>query len=92
VSLYSEEVTKVVQSYEWPPGGRLTLEFVDGFDASGVNPCLVIRMFRDNFIQFDGTEQMRIAHIMNDLIPRLISMGTPTRLEVAKGDGRVERA
>lgn len=90
MSLYSDEVKKIIKSYDWPPGERLRLEIVEETDIQD-SPVLVIKMFRDNFITFDGVEQMRIAQIMNDLIPRLTSTGTPTRLEVAKGDGRIGR-
>lgn len=91
MTLYSENVKRIIQSYDWPPGNRLKLEIVEEVDSLD-NPVLVLKMFRENFILFDGVEQMRIAQIMNDLIPRLISSGVPTRLEVAKGDGQIERA
>lgn len=91
MSLYSEEVKRIIQSYDWPEGNRLALEIGEEKDILD-NSVLVIRMFRDNFVTFDGIEQMRIAKIMNDLIPRLISTGVPTRLEVAKGDGQNGRA
>lgn len=89
MTLYSDEVRRIIRSYEWPEGDRLRLEVLDGYDDATGQSFLWLRMFRDNFIQFDGVEQLRIAKIMNDLIPRLISSGIPTRLEVAKGDGRV---
>lgn len=90
MSLYSETVKKIIGSYEWPPGKRLRLEIGEETDVLD-EPVLVLRIFRENFITFSGVDQMKIANIMNDLIPRLISSGVPTRLEVAKGDGQIER-
>jgi len=93
VTLYSEnpEIKKVVQSYDWPPGKRLKMEFVDKhFDVptpEGHTRIMVLRLFRDNFNTFDGVEQLRIAKMVGDLIPRLHSMGIPTGFEVAPGDG-----
>jgi len=95
-TLYSEnpEAKKVVQSYDWPPGGRLRIDFQDKYlrhpTPEGHTRVLILRLFRDNFNTFDGVEQLRIAKIIGDLIPRLNSMGIPTFFEVAKGDGSVD--
>lgn len=90
MTLYSEKASRIIHSYDWPPGNRLWLDPADGLDAGG-NPCLVLYIYRDNFITFDGTEQLRIAKIFNSLIPQLISEGIPTRLEVLSGGERLAR-
>ena len=92
-TLYSEEVRKIIRSYPWPPGNRLRLEVdeepLTAPTREGHMKCLTLVLFRDNFNSFDGVEQLRIAKIIGELIPRLNSMGIPTQLRVAKGDGRV---
>lgn len=90
MTLYSDEVKRIVKSYEWPEGERLIIEFQDGYDVIE-QPYLIVRLFRDNFNLFDGVEQLKIAKIINDLIPRLNAGGIPTVLDVAKGDGRLDR-
>lgn len=90
MTLYSNKAERIIKSYDWPPGNRLWLDPADGLDAGG-HPCLVLYIYRNNFITFDGVEQMRIAKIFNELIPHLISEGIPTRLEVVNGDERLAR-
>lgn len=90
MTLYSEDASRIIKSYDWPPGNRLWIDPADGVDAAG-NPCLVLYIYRNNFIKFDGVEQLRIAKIFNELIPNLIDHGIPTRLEVVKGDERLAR-
>lgn len=89
MTLYSDEVKRIVKSYDWPPGERLKIEFQDAW--LGQSQYLIFRIFRDNFSSFDGIEQLRIAKMIGDLIPRLNSMGIPTRFDVAPGDGRIVR-
>lgn len=92
-TLYSDEVKRVIRSYDWPPGNRLRMEVdeepLTAPTKDGHTKCLTLVLFRDNFSSFDGTEQLRIAKIIGELIPKLNSMGVPTQLRVAKGDGRV---
>ena len=90
MTMYSDDVKRIIQSYDWPPGNRFWLDPADGFDAGG-NACLVLYIYRNNFITFDGVEQLRISKIFNSLIPQLLELGVPTRLEVVKGDERLAR-
>lgn len=91
MTLYSDDVKRVIKSYDWPPGNRLRLDPVDGHDDITGTEYLVLRIYRNNFSSFDGVEQLKIAKIFSDLIPRLTTMGIPTILDVAKGDGLVAR-
>lgn len=90
MTLYSDKAKRIIQSYDWPPGNRLWIDPADGLDA-GSNPCLVLYIYRGNFITFDGVEQVRISKIFNELIPQLIAEGIPTRLEVVDGNERLAR-
>lgn len=91
MTLYNEDVKRIIKSYDWPPGNRLIIDPVDGYDENLGVEFLELRIYRDNFIQFDGVEQQRIANIFNDLIPRLHLMGVNARFNVAPGDGRIAR-
>lgn len=83
MSLYSDEVKKMVRSYEWPK--NLMLDVQDGFDEISHSEFLWIVLYRDNFITIDGVDQLRVSKMINDLIPRLIMAGVPTRLIVKPG-------
>lgn len=92
MTLYSEEVKRIINSYPWPDGDRLKVRveelFFDVPTKDGHTSCLKIWLYSENFATFDGVEQLRIAKIINSLVPRLNAMGIPTIFDVDKGDGR----
>lgn len=84
MSLYSDEIRRIANSYTWPPG--LIVDIVEHEDNLGV------RIYRDNFERLDGVDKLHYAHQIGDMVFAIRQKGCPCYTEAAKGDGRVERA
>lgn len=72
-SLYTDEIRTFVRTREWPKG--LILDVVEYPDYLG------FRLYRDNFILFDGEAQRHIASIVKEVMEKIRGMGIPCYLE-----------
>lgn len=81
MTLVSSEVKQILRLPQWPKG--LVIEIVEyEFHIS-------LRLYRDNFERFDGTDKRHIAGLVGETINRIRGIGVPCYLEVEKGDGSV---
>lgn len=81
-TLYTPEVKEFVHTRKWPKG--LQLDVIEYPDYLG------FRFYRDNFIQFDGEDQLQIANMVKEVMEKIRSMGIPCYMEKMEkvSDGR----
>jgi len=80
--LYTREVQEFVRTRAWPKG--LKLDVIEYEDYLG------FRFYRDNFIQFDGEDQLQIANMVKEVMEKIRSLGIPCYMEKMEkvSDGR----
>lgn len=79
MKLLTNEIRTFVATRDWPKGLAYLLEDKGLF--------IQFVLFRDNFNQFDGEDQLHIAKTVKEIMEKIRGMGVPCYLEVAKGDG-----
>ncbi len=72
-TLYSPEIKTFVHTRDWPRG--LIMDVVEYEQHLG------FRFYRDNFIQFDGDEQRRIAATVKEVMEKIRGLGIPCYME-----------
>lgn len=82
-SLYTPEIREFVRSRDWPKG--LVMDVVE------YETHLGFRFYRDNFIQFDGEQQRKIASIVKEVMEKIRGLGIPAYMEKMESvhDGRL---
>lgn len=81
-TLYQPDIKEFVRSREWPKG--LIMDVVE-YDHH-----LGFRFYRDNFIQFDMDDQMKIASTVKEVMEKIRNLGIPCYMEKMErvSDGR----
>jgi len=74
VDLYTAEVRELLHSYKWPKG--LIVHVVE------YQNHISLRLYRDNFITFDGVDMEYVAKVINEALSKINKLGCPCLLEV----------
>lgn len=88
-SLYSNEIRRFIKSQPWP--ARLEWRVVER-STPDTGPFLQFVLFRDNINALDSDDKLHLAKLLNEVLHGVQKNGVPIYTEVAKGDGRSERA
>lgn len=85
MTLYSNEIRRYIHTRDWPKG--LLIDTKEIFDEFHKPLYLQMILYRDNFNQFDGEDQLRIAQSVRECMEKIRKDGVPIYLEVARGSG-----